>query len=187
MLARSLRKRFAGIKSRAEQEIEMNLEKALRRLVFLSFLLFVNLIVCAAQPSSLHRLPAGTKLKLKLDADLSSKVASVNDTFVALVTMPLKSNDSLLLPAGATIEGRVTGVSKAALFGRDGELNLVFENLKVWNSTRRIEGKLINADDKDHRFWLLACLLKGREFKLKKDVEFEIELKRDVILPVLDF
>jgi len=157
-------------------------ETALRRVKLLTLLIFGASLPAAAQ--SAYRLPAGTHLRVRVDVELSSKVASVNDTFLATVAKPVKLNDTVILPEGSVVEGRVTGVSPAGGFGHSGSLKIVFENLKVFGGTRQIDGALTGDITPSRPFFLVACFVKGREAKLRKDKEFEIELKKDVTLPV---
>jgi hypothetical protein len=157
-------------------------ETALRRVKLLTLLIFGASLPAAAQ--SMYRLPAGTHLRVKVDVELSSKVASVNDTFLATVAAPVKVNDTVILPEGSVVEGRVTGVSPAGGFGHGGSLKIVFENLKVFGGSRHIDGTLAGAIAPSKPFFLVAYFVKGREARLKKDEEFEIELKKDVALPV---
>jgi hypothetical protein len=147
-------------------------------------LLILGASLPVAAQSDLYKLPAGTHLRVKVDAELSSKVASINDTFLAKVTESVRVNDTVILPEGSLVEGRVTGVSHAGGFGHSGSLRIVFENLKVFGGTRRIDGALAGDLAPPKPFFLVACFTKGREARLKKNEEFEIELKRDVTLPV---
>lgn len=165
----------------------MNRETALRRVKVLTLLIFGASVSAAAQVDSSYRLPAGTHLKLKLEVELSSKIASVDDTFLARVTKPVKVNDMVILPEGSLVEGRVTGVSPAGGFGRSGSLKIVFESLKVFGGTRRIDGALKDDIEPDRPFFLLAAFVKGHEARLKKNEEFEIELKKEVTLPVIAY
>ena len=165
-----------------------------RPTVLLTLLIFANSVYLIAQSElrdSTYRLPAGTRLRLKMDVELSSKFASVNDTFLASVVKPVVANEIVVLPAGSTIEGRVT-TAKAAGLGRDGVLNAIFESLKLDYGTRQIDGVLVNKIETPNSFCLLgflewASLKKGSEARIRKDQEFEIELRRDVILPVFAY
>src|SRR4051812_46790720 len=95
-------------------------------------LIFANFGILNAQPESVYRLPAGTQMHLKMDVELSSKVAAVNDTFTAVVTKPVLIRDTIAVPVGTVIEGRVRGVT-AAKAGGDGRLDLVYESLRMPN------------------------------------------------------
>ncbi len=204
----------------------MNFKTAFVRLVTLSLLIFANSISSTAQPDSIYRLPAGTRIRLKIDVELSSKAASMNDTFTAVVAKPVKVRDTIALPVGTVIEGRVAGVSKASAGLENGSLELVFESLRFVNlPPRTIDGFLVNKVEtrssllttalsiiggtvigavlgtvsKTNNGALIgagvgagagtgvALLRKGKDVRIAKDEEFEIELRREVVLPVLDY
>lgn len=192
-------------------------------LTVLSFLIFVNFV--SAQPGSIYRLPAGTRIGLKMDAEINSRVSSVNDTFIAVVAKPVVVRDTVVLAEGAIIEGRVRRVSRSGVAGENGRLEVVFETLKLANGSRRIEGVMATriVEASSRRFTMLsilggaaagaaigaasrsgsgtligaaagagagtgiALLRKGRNVRIKKGAEFEIELTREVVLPVSDY
>lgn len=188
----------------------------------LAVLIFVN--STWAQTDSIYRLPAGTKLRLRNDAEINSKVSNVNDTFIAFVARPLSVRGTIVVPEGSVVEGRVTQVTRAAGRSQSGELNVVFESLKLSGGTRGIEGVPTQpfrrgSSNTFSVFSILggaaagalvgsassasvaaigagvgagigagvALLRKGKEFRLRKGEEFEIELKKEVLLPLLDY
>lgn len=188
----------------------------------LAVLIFVNSTF--SQDDSIYRLPAGTKISLRMDAEVNSRVASVNDTFLAYVTKPVKRRDVIVVPDEAVVEGRVTKVSPAASGNENGRIEVVFESLKFANSTSQIDGvatkpfravssntfsilsilggaaagaavgsassstgALIGAGIGAGAGTGAAMLKKGNDVKIRRGEEFEIELKKDVILPVLDY
>jgi len=195
------------------------------KLSVLFVLVFANLTLSHAQPESIYRLPEGTRISIKLDVDLSSKVASVNDTFLASVAKPVSIRDRVVIPIGTVLEGRVMKVERAAAGSQNGELKVVFETLKIADQTRRIEGvpvvPVTVSSSKGFAFLSIvagtvvgaalgttsnstsgvllgaavgagagsgvALLRKGKEVRIRKGEEFEIELKREVTLPVLDY
>ena len=191
-----------------------------------AFMIFANCFSVAAQVDSIYRLPAGTRIRLKMDTGIDSKVSSVNDTFTAVVAKAVTIRETVVLPAGAVIEGRVSSVSRAASGGKDGKLDVVFETLRISKETRRsIEGALVrklDADSSQTATFLsviggaaigaligavsktsrgtaigagigagagtgVALLRKGKNVGIKGSEEFEIELKKEVLLPVLDY
>ncbi len=93
-------------------------------------LIFANFGILNAQPDSVYQVPAGTRMHLKMDVEVSSKVATVNDTFTAVVVKPVMIHDTIAVPVGTVISGRVRGVT-AAEAGGDGRLDLVFESLRI--------------------------------------------------------
>lgn len=195
-------------------------------IVATAFLIFVNCFSVTAQVDSIYRLPTGTRIRLKMDAGISSKVSSVNDTFTAVVAKAVVIRETVVLAAGTVIEGRISSVSRAASGGKNGKLEVVFETLWITNETRRrIDGVLVNKLDSDSSQTAnfltviggaaigavigavsktgsgaligagigagagtgVALLRKGRNVGIRGNEEFEIELKKEVLLPVLDY
>jgi hypothetical protein len=190
-------------------------------------LLFVIFISANAQTdSSIYQLQSGTRIRVRMDNEINSKVSSENDTFTAKISEPLKVRESVVLPIGTIIEGRVTKVRRAAVGGKSGSLEVSFESLRSLEGVKqKIEGALVNrltgessstataltiiggtalggiigAVSKAQNGALsgagigagagtgIAFLRKGKDVKIKTDEEFEIELTKDVTLPVEDY
>ncbi len=77
------------------------------------WLLFPALLLgsmLAAQTNS--AVPAGTALIVRLDTTLATFSNRAGDPFQAKLTQPVVVNGQTLIPAGATVEGRVTKVSE---------------------------------------------------------------------------
>jgi hypothetical protein len=66
--------------------------------------------VLAAQTQT--PVPAGTALMVRLDTTLATFSNKTGDPFRAIITQPVVVNGQTLIPAGATVEGRVTKVSE---------------------------------------------------------------------------
>jgi len=226
-VVRSLQKGFVGGRNRlAKQEIQrMRRFAGIEKVSVLFLLVFANSVLSYAQPDSIYRLPEGTRMTIKLDVDLSSKVASVNDTFLASVAKPVSIRDRVVVPIGTILEGRVLKVERAAPGSQNGELQVVFETLKIADQTRRIDGvpvlPVTVSSSKGFAFLSIvagtvvgaalgttsnstsgvllgaavgagagsgvALLRKGKDAKIRRGEEFEIELKREVTLPVFDY
>ncbi len=106
-------------------------------------LLFASFISADAQ--SIYELPAGTTMRVSMDNEINSKVASVNDTFTATLAAPVRVQETVLLPIGTVIEGRITRVKRASYGGKSGSLEVSFETLRLINGAERdIEGVLID-------------------------------------------
>lgn len=189
-------------------------------------LIFVNFSLANAQSDSIYRLPAGTKIKLSMDSEISSKVAAADDTFTTTVSKPVIIRESIALPAGTVIEGRVVKVSSAGIGGKHGMIEMRFETIRFGNNQKReIEGVLVNelkarssqtlnavsvlggtalgaivglVSKTDNGALIgagigagagagAAVLRNGRDVRIRTDEEFEIELKREVTLPVTDY
>ncbi|MFN2502439.1 MAG: hypothetical protein ABR530_10565 [Pyrinomonadaceae bacterium] len=190
-----------------------------------SLLIFANSTLVSGQTDSIYRLPAGTRITVTMDVELSSEVASANDTFIATVTKPVQRAGVVVLPKGTVVQGRVKNASRGAGGGRSGHLDVIFETLKTRQGDRDIDGAMITTvkASSSQTFKLLsilggiaagaaagaasdsssgpligaaiggaagtsvALLRRGNDVKIAKDLEFEIELRKEVILPVLDY
>jgi hypothetical protein len=106
-------------------------------------LLFANFILADAQ--NIYELPAGTIMRVQMDNEINSKVASVNDTFTATLAAPVRIQETVLLPIGTVIEGRITRVKRTSFGGKSGSLGVSFQTLRLLNGTKlEIEGVLID-------------------------------------------
>ncbi len=190
------------------------------------FLFFANFLSAQAQVDSIYRLPAGTKIMLSMDSEISSKVASLNDTFTSTVSKPISVDNIVVLPFGTVIEGRVTKVSSAAIGGKNGRLEVSFDVIRFPNNRNRningalvedlkpasatavkmfsifggtAAGALIGAAAKTPSGALIgagigagagtavAFLKKGKDVLIRTEQEFEIQLKREVMLPATGY
>ena len=124
----------------------MNLRFMKTKVFAFIFTLFASFVSVNAQSdSSIYQLKAGTTIRVQMDNEINSRVASVNDTFTATLAAPLLAQETVLLPIGTVIEGRVTKVRRAAYGGKSGSLEVSFQTLRLANGAKReIEGVLIN-------------------------------------------
>jgi len=123
----------------------MNFWRLATKVFAFIFLLFVSFTFLNAQTdSSIYQLQAGTIIRLQMDNEINSKVASVNDTFTTTLTVPVKVQETVVLPVGTVIEGRVTKVKRASYGGKSGSLKVSFQMLRLLNGGKReIEGVLV--------------------------------------------
>lgn len=128
----------------------MILFKRLTAFFALGFILFfANSVLLFAQiedsDSSVYELQPGTKITVRMANEINSKSFGVGDTFIVRVTEPLEVRNVVVLPAEAIIEGRITEVKRASLVGKSGDLEVVFESLRLEDGTKlNIEGVLVN-------------------------------------------
>ena len=190
--------------------------------LILFFVIFDN--ASAQTADSIYRLPAGTRIKLRMDGDIGSKFSSVNDTFLARVALPVVIRGVTVLPVGTVIEGRVIAASPAGLGSRNGRIDVRMETLKFSEVVdRSIDGVPVKPFGAKRNGRLLPAVggsiigaavgfaigsvpgaaigagigggigagagysRKGSDVRLKEDDVFEIELKKEVVLPVLDY
>jgi len=124
----------------------------------LSLLLFFNQWVSAQtkpqlkpdQDDSPYTLPAGTVIRVKMDNGITSRSASVNDTFTTTVSVPVFIRNVEVIPAGTVIEGRVVKVGHAKRGGGAGFIGVAFEALKLpGGAFRKIAGELGIDEEND--------------------------------------
>lgn len=202
----------------------MNFWRKSTKVFALFSLFFVNSISIGAQ--SVYELPAGTKIRIRMDNEINSKVSSVGDTFTTTISEPVRIREAVVLPIGTIIEGRVTAVRRASIGRKNGTLTVSFDRLRIKTGEKReIEGVLIRtltAETSGASSLLtvaggtalgavfgtiskaqqgaligaaigtgagagIAFLRKGKDVSIRADEEFEIELTRNVVLPVQDY
>jgi hypothetical protein len=75
--------------------------------------------------------PAGTDLDVRLERELSSGTAQVEDRFTATTVVDLYQGNDVLIPAGSTLRGVVSSVNKATRTDRKGSLTVAFDQITV--------------------------------------------------------
>ena len=193
-----------------------------------AILIFVIVIPLRAQvrsqPDSIYHLPAGTRIRLRMEGQIGSKFSSVDDTFLARIAEAVVIRDVTVLPVGVLVEGRVISASPAGLGSRNGRIDIRMETLVFSSEVKRsingvpvdplkakrpnrflpiVGGSLIGAAIGLATGSVPGVLVgagiggsigagttygkKGSEVSIKEDDLFEIELKKEVVLPVLDY
>ncbi len=72
----------------------------------------IFLLAALAAAQNVAPVPAGTALMVKLDTTLATFSNKPGDPFQGKVTEPVSVNGRVIIPAGSTVEGRVTKVSE---------------------------------------------------------------------------
>jgi hypothetical protein len=70
------------------------------------------LVIAAAMAQQGASLPAGTGLRMRLETPLSTHKNKVGDVFTGRITQAVVVNGQTLVPAGASVTGRVTKLSE---------------------------------------------------------------------------
>lgn len=95
--------------------------------------------------------PSGTRLRVRLNETLNSKISQAGDRFTVTVREPVyASNGAVVIPVGSEVIGKVDSVKPAVKGGKVGELDVSFIQLVIPNGTKRtINGSLTElvADD----------------------------------------
>lgn len=108
------------------------------------FSLFAILAVSTnSQTTSVNDIEAGTKITVQMDNEINSKASNVNDTFTATLAEPLRVRETIVLPVGTVVEGKITSVKRASI-GENGKITVVFQTLRLPDGTKRnVEGALV--------------------------------------------
>jgi hypothetical protein len=83
------------------------------------------------EPPRRNEVPAGTHLDVRLERDLSSGTAQVEDRFTATTVVDLYQGSDVLIPAGSTFRGVVSSVNKATRTDRKGSLTVAFDQVTI--------------------------------------------------------
>jgi len=121
----------------------MNFWRKSTKIFALFFLFFVSSIFIKAQ--SIYELPSGTKIRVQMDNGINSKVSNAGDTFTTTISEPVKVRETVVLPIGTIIEGRVTEAKRASVGSKNGSLVVSFETLRFATGEKReIKGVMVN-------------------------------------------
>ncbi len=91
--------------------------------------------------------PVGTKMDVRLQNDLDSGTAKVEQRFEATTIVDLQMNNETVIPAGTVVRGFVSSVSAAGRLDRRGNLTLSFDEILVNNSHSRMRASVEQALD----------------------------------------
>lgn len=91
--------------------------------------------------------PMGTSMSLTLNQTLSTESNRVGDSFTATLQSPVRDGSgNVLIPAGATVRGRLTGVNKSGHVGETGILKLAFEAVSFGGRSYAMDGTVVRAN-----------------------------------------
>ena len=90
-------------------------------------------------------IPAGQEIDARLETELSSETAQVEQRFEATTVADLYRGDEVLIPAGSKLRGVVSSVTKATRTERKGSLTLAFDQISVRGRTYPIRGTVTQA------------------------------------------
>ncbi len=76
-------------------------------------------------------IPAGTRIEVRTNQDLGSKLSRTGDTFSATVAHPVVVNGQVVIPSGSTAEGLVVVAKPLGRFAGNAELALRLERISV--------------------------------------------------------
>jgi hypothetical protein len=91
--------------------------------------------------------PTGTSLAIRMNDELSTDRSQVGDGFTATLTAPIvDAYGTVLVPAGATVRGRVTAVAPSTRVGSTASMNLAFESISFGGNSYPLDATVERAD-----------------------------------------
>jgi hypothetical protein len=100
----------------------------------------------AARPQTdTSGIPAGQEIDARLQTQLSSSTAQVEDRFEATTVADLYRGNEVLIPAGSVLRGIVRTVEKATRTDRRGQLTVSFDQITVRGRTYPMRGTVTQA------------------------------------------
>ena len=92
-----------------------------------------------------NEVPAGTEIDVRLERELSSSTAQVEDRFTATTMVDLFQGNDVLIPAGSVLRGVVSSVNKATRTDRKGSLTVAFDQISVRGRSYPIHATVTQA------------------------------------------
>ncbi len=92
-----------------------------------------------------NEVPAGAEIDVRLERELSSSTAQVEDRFTATTAVDLYQGNDVLIPAGSVLRGVVSSVNKATRTDRKGSLTVAFDQISVRGRSYPIHATVTQA------------------------------------------
>lgn len=90
-------------------------------------------------------IPVGQEIDVRLQNQLSSDTASVEDRFEATTVADLYRGNDVLIPAGSVLRGIVSSVSRASRTDRKGEVTVAFDQITIAGRNYPMRGTVTQA------------------------------------------
>ncbi|MEN3338327.1 MAG: hypothetical protein V7647_2003 [Acidobacteriota bacterium] len=90
-------------------------------------------------------IPSGQEIDVRLENELSSATAQVEQRFEATTVADLYQGNTVLIPAGSTVRGVVSSVTKTTRMERKGSLTVAFDQLTVHGRDYPMRGTVTQA------------------------------------------
>ena len=90
-------------------------------------------------------IPEGQEIDVRLQTQLSSDNAQVEDRFEATTVVDLYRGNDVLIPAGSVLRGVVSSVNRASRTDRKGQLTVAFDQIAVNGRTYPMRGTVTQA------------------------------------------
>ena len=95
--------------------------------------------------SGTSAIPSGQEIDARLETELSSETAQVEQRFEATTVADLYRGDQVLIPAGSTLRGVISSVTKATRTERKGSLTVAFDQITIRGRSYPMRGTVTQA------------------------------------------
>jgi hypothetical protein len=99
----------------------------------------------SSSSSSRTAIPVGQEIDVRLQAQLTSDTAQVEDRFEATTATDLYRGNEVLIPAGSVMRGVVSSVKRASRTERKGEMTVAFDQITVNGRNYPMRGTVTQA------------------------------------------
>jgi hypothetical protein len=99
----------------------------------------------ANQSTRRNEVPSGQEIDVRIERELSSATAQVEDRFTATSVVDLYQGNDVLIPAGSTLRGVVSSVNKATRTDRKGSLTVAFDQVTIRGRSYPMRGTVTQA------------------------------------------
>jgi TolA-binding protein len=90
-------------------------------------------------------IPAGQEIDVRLEKELTSDTAQVEDRFEATTAVDLYRGNDVLIPAGSVMRGVVSSVNRASRTDRKGSMTVAFDQVTVNGRAYPMRGTVTQA------------------------------------------
>ena len=90
-------------------------------------------------------IPVGQEIDVRLQSELSSDTAQVEDRFDATTVVDLFEGNRVLIPAGSVMRGIVSSVNRASRTDRKGSLTVSFDQVTIHGRVHPMRGTVTEA------------------------------------------
>jgi hypothetical protein len=90
-------------------------------------------------------IPVGQEIDVRIQTELTSDTAQVEDRFEATTLVDLYQGERVLIPAGSVMRGLVTSVNRASRTDRKGSLTVAFNQITVGGRNYPMRGTVTEA------------------------------------------
>jgi hypothetical protein len=99
----------------------------------------------SATRSSQRGIPVGQEIDVRIQTELTSDTAQVEDRFEATTVVDLSEGDRVLIPAGSVMRGLVTSVNRASRTDRKGSLTVAFNQVTINGRNYPMRGTVVDT------------------------------------------